>query len=412
MLNRVSVAIIGQGYVGLPLAMACAEAGFSVVGIDIDFQRVQSLNAGHSHVEDILDSTVLAMLDKDHFRASIDFLEVRTAQVVVIAVPTPLDENREPDLRMLRNAIQSVAPHLQPGTLLISESTSYPGTARELVFPILSSALGENIDGIDIASAPERVDPGNKDFNHKNTPRIVSGLTTRATQRAAEFYRTFTETVVEVSSPEIAETAKLLENTFRQVNIALANEIAVISHKLGIDVREVIDAAATKPYGFMKFLPGAGVGGHCIPVDPSYLSWRAKSVGAKARFIDLANEVNLEMPAYVAGRLVQRLRREGRSKGKVMILGVAYKPGISDVRETPAEGVLAALEGAGYQVGWSDPLVSLWRGSEASKLSTEFVGAIVVTAQPGLAIDSYVELGIPVLDCTGAFRGIEGVEQL
>jgi len=192
----------------------------------------------------------------------------------------------------------------------------------------------------------------------------------------------------------------------------LANEIAIISHKLGIDVREVIDAADSKPYGFMKFLPGAGVGGHCIPIDPSYLSWRARSVGAKARFIDLANEVNLEMPTYVAGRLVERLKGEGRTKGKVMILGVAYKPGISDVRETPAEGVFEALEAAGYQVSWSDPLVSLWRETKPSEPSTELVGAIVVTAQPGLDIDSYLNLGIPILDCTGAFRGISGVEQL
>ena len=407
-----NIAIVGQGYVGLPLALACVEAGFTVVGIDIDEYRVSELNRGNSHIEDISDERLAAAITQKKYAASSNFFEIARAEIVVIAVPTPLNEAREPDLTALERAVRSIAPQLSVGTLLISESTSYPGTARELVFPIIEEILGNDSASIDIASAPERVDPGNTKYDHKNTPRIVAGLTKQATSRAAEFYRTFTDIVHEVSSPEVAEAAKLLENTFRQVNIALANEIAIISHKLGIDVREVIDAADSKPYGFMKFLPGAGVGGHCIPVDPSYLSWRARSVGAKARFIDLANEVNLEMPTYVAGRLVERLKREGRTKGKVMILGVAYKPGISDVRETPAEGVVEALEAVGYQVAWSDPLVSLWRGTKPSEPSTELVGAIVVTAQPGLDIDSYLNLGIPILDCSGAFRGISGVEQL
>ena len=406
------MAIIGQGYVGLPLAVACYEVGFSVVGIDVNSQRVAELNSGKSHIEDISDSTVAEMLAKDLYAATTNFSIVSKMDVVIIAVPTPLGANREPDLTALEAAVRKVAPHLKAGTLLISESTSYPGTARELVRPIVEEMLGEKANEIDIASAPERVDPGNVDFNHGNTPRIVAGITPRATKRASEFYRTFTKTVVEVSSPEVAEAAKLLENTFRQVNIALVNEIAIISHKLGIDVREVIDAAGSKPYGFMKFFPGAGVGGHCIPIDPSYLSWKAKSVGAKARFIDLANEVNLEMPTYVAGRLIERLLSAGHNKGVVMILGVAYKSGISDIRETPADGVANALEKDGYEVRWADPLVLSWRGAESSYVSKDLVGAIVVTAQPGLRIDPYVSLGIPVLDCTGAFRGIAGVEQI
>ena len=406
------VAIIGQGYVGLPLAVACAEVGFTVIGIDNNAQRVKELNAGESHIEGISDSVLAAMLAKGKYVASVDFSEVSAVEVVIIAVPTPLDRQRQPDLSALEGAVRTVAPHLKSGTLLISESTSYPGTARGLVFAIIEEILGKEASEIDVASAPERVDPGNSKFHHRNTPRIVAGLTQSAATRAAEFYRRFTDDVIEVSSPEVAEAAKLLENTFRQVNIALVNEIAVISHKLGIDVREVIEAAGSKPYGFMKFFPGAGVGGHCIPVDPSYLSWKAKSVGAKARFIDLANEVNLEMPAYVAGRLIDRLLNAGHAKGDVMILGVAYKSGISDIRETPADGVANALEKAGYEVHWSDPLVSTWRGGDSTEPSNDLVGAIVVTAQPGVTIAPYVNLGIPVLDCTGAFRGIEGVEQL
>ena len=411
-IKDLNVAIVGQGYVGLPLAVACAEVGFVVTGMDIDAKRVAELNAGVSHIEDVPSAKVAEMISAGNYQASTDFSGVASSNVVIIAVPTPLDAHREPDLTALKGAVESVAPHLKPGTLLISESTSYPGTARDLVLPILQSFLGAGAAEIDIASAPERVDPGNPTYHHRNTPRIVAGLTPQATKRAADFYRTFTDPVIEVSSPEVAEAAKLLENTFRQVNIALVNEIAMISHKLGIDVREVIEAAATKPYGFMKFLPGAGVGGHCIPVDPSYLSWRAKSVGAPARFIDLANEVNHEMPEYVAGRLVERVRAKGATKGAIVILGVAYKAGVADVRETPADGVADALEAAGYVVRWSDPLVDSWRGGSSSAPSADLVGAIVVTRQPGLEVAPYVALGIPILDCTGAFRGIAGVEQL
>ena len=412
MTEKKTIAIVGQGYVGLPLAVACVGVGFSVIGIDINAQRVNQLNAGTSHIEDIPNSKLTAILASGKYVASLDFSKVGEAEVVIIAVPTPLDSSRQPDLSALEGAVAGVAPYLNPGTLLISESTSYPGTARELVLPIIEKVFGSRAVEIEIASAPERVDPGNTNYHHRNTPRIVSGLTPEATKRAAEFYRTFTESVIEVSSPEVAEAAKLLENTFRQVNIALVNEIAIISHKLGIDVREVIEAADTKPYGFMKFLPGAGVGGHCIPVDPSYLSWRAKSVGAKARFIDLANEVNLEMPKYVVGRLVERLHAKGLASGAVAILGVAYKAGVGDVRETPADGVADALETAGYLVRWQDPLVASWRGGHSTEPTGDLVGAIVVTAQPGLEVSKYVALNIPVLDCTGALRGSDGVEQL
>jgi UDP-N-acetyl-D-glucosamine dehydrogenase len=262
-----------------------------------------------------------------------------------------------------------------------------------------------------LASAPERVDPGNEKYNHKNTPRLVSGLTPEATKKAAEFYRSFTETVIEVSSPEVAETAKLLENTFRQVNIALVNEVAIISRALGIDVREVIDAANSKPYGFMKFTPSAGVGGHCIPVDPSYLSWRAKQAGAQARFIDLANEVNDQMPIYVSDRLL-KLIGKAASGLNLLICGVAYKPGVGDVRETPADGVADYLSGLGAKISWYDPLVESWLGQERSPLNGKYDGAIVVTSQPGMDLDPLVAAKTPIFDCTGAYKNLPLVEQL
>ena len=294
---------------------------------------------------------------------------------------------------------------------MISESTSYPGTVRDVVKGLISTLREDKGDGILLASAPERVDPGNEKYNHKNTPRLVAGLTPEATRKAAEFYRSFTENVIEVSSPEVAETAKLLENTFRQVNIALVNEVAIISRALGIDVREVIEAANSKPYGFMKFTPGAGVGGHCIPVDPSYFSWRAKQVGAQARFIDLANEVNDQMPIYVSDRLL-KLIGEPPTGLNLLICGVAYKPGVGDVRETPADGVAEYLVSLGAKVSWHDPLVASWRGQECSPLTGKYDGAIVVTPQPGMDLAPLVAAKTPIFDCTGAYKNLPLVEQL
>jgi UDP-N-acetyl-D-glucosamine dehydrogenase len=307
--------------------------------------------------------------------------------------------------------VTAVAPHLKNDVLLISESTSYPGTVRDVVKGIISTLREDKGDGILLASAPERVDPGNEKYNHKNTPRLVAGLTPEATRKAAEFYRSFTENVIEVSSPEVAETAKLLENTFRQVNIALVNEVAIISRALGIDVREVIEAANSKPYGFMKFTPGAGVGGHCIPVDPSYFSWRAKQVGAQARFIDLANEVNDQMPIYVSDRLLKLIGKPAAGLN-LLICGVAYKPGVGDVRETPADGVAEYLLSLGAKISWHDPLVESWRGQERSPLTGKYDGAIVVTPQPGMDLAPLVAAKTPIFDCTGAYKNLPLVEQL
>jgi UDP-N-acetyl-D-glucosamine dehydrogenase len=405
------VAIIGQGYVGLPLAIAATSSGWTVIGIDVNGKTVTNLNLGQSHIEDISDLELQKVLSANLYRASIDFNDVSAADVVVICVPTPLNDKREPDLAFLNGAVTAVAPYLKKDVLLISESTSYPGTVRDVVKGLISNIREDKGADILLASAPERVDPGNEKYNHKNTPRLVAGLTPDATKKAAEFYRSFTENVIEVSSPEVAETAKLLENTFRQVNIALVNEVAIISRALGIDVREVIEAANSKPYGFMKFTPGAGVGGHCIPVDPSYLSWRAKQVGAQARFIDLANEVNDQMPKYVSDRLLKLIGKPA-SGLNLLICGVAYKPGVGDVRETPADGVAEYLSGLGAKISWHDPLVENWRGQERSALTGKYDGAIVVTPQPGMELSALLAADTPIFDCTGAYKNLPQVEQL
>jgi UDP-N-acetyl-D-glucosamine dehydrogenase len=406
-----TVAIIGQGYVGLPLAMAATSAGWNVIGIDVNKKTVANLNLGKSHIEDISDQILQKAIDANVYKASEDFSDVGNADVVVICVPTPLNDQREPDLAFLSGAVTAVAPYLKKDVLLISESTSYPGTVRDVVKNIISTLREDKGAGILLASAPERVDPGNEKYNHKNTPRLVSGLTTEATKKAAEFYRSFTQTVIEVSSPEVAETAKLLENTFRQVNIALVNEVAIISRALGIDVREVIEAANSKPYGFMKFTPGAGVGGHCIPVDPSYFSWRAKQVGAQARFIDLANEVNDQMPIYVSDRLLKLIGKPATGLD-LLICGVAYKPGVGDVRETPADGVAEYLVSLGAKISWYDPLVESWRGQARSPLTGRYDGVIVVTPQPGMDLSALVAADTPIFDCTGAYKNLPQVEQL
>ena len=406
-----TVAIIGQGYVGLPLAMAVTSAGWKVIGIDVNKKTVANLNLGKSHIGDISDQVLQKAISANVYKASEDFTDVENADVVVICVPTPLNDKREPDLAFLNGAVTAVAPHLKRDVLLISESTSYPGTVRDVVKGIISTLREDKGAEILLASAPERVDPGNERYNHKNTPRLVAGLTPEATRKAAEFYRSFTENVIEVSSPEVAETAKLLENTFRQVNIALVNEVAIISRALGIDVREVIEAANSKPYGFMKFTPGAGVGGHCIPVDPSYFSWRAKQVGAQARFIDLATEVNDQMPIYVSDRLLKLIGKPANVLN-LLICGVAYKPGVGDVRETPADGVAEYLVSLGAKISWYDPLVESWRGQERSTLTGKYDGAIVVTPQPGMDLAPLVAAKTPIFDCTGAYKNLPLVEQI
>ena len=403
------VAIIGLGYVGLPLALRASECGHSVLGLDINQDVILALADSHSHIPDVTDGALKNQIQSGNLEFSSDFSTISKCEIVILAVPTPLDKNRNPDLSYIENAVVSVASYLSPGALLISESTSYPGTVRNFIVEKVREVNPEVLKHLEFASAPERVDPGNKTFNHSNTPRIVGGLTDKARDRAIEFYSTLTSEVHSASSLEVAELAKLLENTFRQVNIAFVNEFAQVCRKLGVDVREVIAAASSKPYGFMPFQPSAGVGGHCIPVDPSYLSWIARENGITAQFIELANQVNAEMPAYVVSRFQEISKL---SSGRILILGVAYKPGVSDTRETPATGVKKALEALGFSVEWLDPLVTEWEASSPCKSFDEISGAIVVTAQPGLTLEPLVEKKLPILDCTGTCSNVREIAQL
>ena len=395
------LAIIGQGYVGLPLAMAAVNAGWTVIGVDSFADKVERINNGSSPVEDISDAQLQDALTKGFYRATCDFTSVSQASVITICVPTPLHEMREPDLTMLRDATSGIAPFVSNETLIVSESTSYPGTIRNYIKPAIEKYSKAKI-AHEYAISPERVDPGRVEWNQKNTPRLFAGLTPEATRRTREFYATFCDNLVEVSSPEVAEAAKLFENTFRQVNIALVNELAQISHALGIDVRETLDAANTKPYGFMKFSPSAGVGGHCIPVDPSYLAHLALENGVRATFIERANEVNLEMPQYIAKRVAED--NGGSLKGKkVLVVGVAYKPNVADTRETPAEHLIEALNAMGAHVTWSDSVVRSWQGKESAPLAGADM-AIVVTKHDEVSEAAIMQAAPYVFDTTGKVK--------
>jgi UDP-N-acetyl-D-glucosamine dehydrogenase len=403
------VAVIGQGYVGLPLAYFAHEASWEVIGIDKSSKIVNTLAQGSSHIEDISDTQLGKMLASGRYSVTSDFSNVSSCDICVVCVPTPVNDDKQPDLSFLESAIREAAPHLKEDALLVSESTSFPGTVNELIVPILRELRADKGARIQVVSAPERIDPRNKLFTVSNTPRLVGGTTPQATTRAREFYSTFCESVIEVTSPEVAEFAKLLENTFRQVNIALVNQLVPFAKNLGVDMREVVEASGSKPYGFMKFFHGAGVGGHCIPVDPLYLLWRARKEGLDLPFISQADLVNSGMPTYVVQRLLERLGNT--TQGNVVVLGVAYKSGLSDIRETPAKDVADELQKVGLTPKWLDPYVDEFYGFEKF-LGGSLVGAIVVTAQEGLPVRELAESGVPILDCTGVFKGITGVEQL
>lgn len=339
------VAVIGLGYVGLPLATTFAEHGFQVTGIDVDQQKVDMANQGKSYISDILSLSLQQVLETGRLHFSTDFSVLDTVDAISICVPTPLRKTRDPDISYIMAATQQVRKHLHPGQLIILESTTYPGTTDEVLLPELE-ATGHKV-GKDffLAFSPERIDPGNPKFGTHNTPKIVGGITPDCTELAQAFYGAAIEQIVPVSSARVAEMAKLLENTFRAVNIGLVNEIAIICEKLGINVWEVIDAAATKPFGFMRFLPGPGLGGHCIPVDPHYLSWKLKTLDYNARFIQLAAEVNSSMPHYVVDKVNQALNEQRRCfhGATILILGVAYKSNVNDVRESPAIDIIQDL---------------------------------------------------------------------
>jgi UDP-N-acetyl-D-glucosamine dehydrogenase len=405
------VAIIGQGYVGLPLAMATVEAGWTVIGIDISADRVTKLNSGISPVEDVTPQQLQAALTSGGYKATTDFSAVATASVISICVPTPLDEKREPDLSLLRSAAVGIAPFVSNETLVVSESTSYPGTLRDVIIPIVNSQKSKEASIIYFASAPERVNPGDLVWNQKNTPRLIGCIDDASKVKALAFYESICDSVVSVSTPEIAEAAKLLENTFRLVNIALVNEFAQLCFNSTIDLNEVIDAASTKPYGFMPFRPGVGVGGHCIPVDPLYLTWWARNNGKRADFVELADSINIEMPKYVARRALA-LVDPALIVPKILILGVAYKPGVSDVRETPVSELRRDLIHNGADVGWHDPLVREWEDSNPVGLDWDCHVAILATRQPNINIEQLLLRGVKILDCTNSLRNLTGVTSL
>jgi UDP-N-acetyl-D-glucosamine dehydrogenase len=394
------VAIIGQGYVGLTISVFAAEH-HTVVGFDMNQGVVDALNSGKSHIEGVAPSDLAKWIAAGKYKATVDAADIAGSDVVVIAVPTPLTEDRKPDLAFVEAACKTIGENLKTPALIINESTSFPGTVRNLIKPEIEKHSGGSVEHL-YAVSPERVDPGRVDWDQKNTPRLYAGLTPEASKAVREFYSTFCDNLVEVSSPEVAEAAKLFENTFRQVNIALVNEFAQIAHALGISVYETLDAAATKPYGFMKFMPSAGVGGHCIPVDPSYLADTAARVGVPATFIERANEVNLEMAAYVVGRVAAD--NGGSLSGKsVQVIGVAYKPNVADTRETPAELVIEELTKAGAKVSWHDPVVQSWRSGQSSTLGGSEI-AIVVTMHDVVSSESVLASAPYVFDTTGKIK--------
>jgi UDP-N-acetyl-D-glucosamine dehydrogenase len=353
------VAIVGQGYVGLPLAVAAAESGFLVIGIDENASRVAELNCGSSPVGDVSDHDLASVVKSGSYSATVSYAEVKTCEVIVLCVPTPFHHDA-PDLSYVERAAYEVGAHISTGALVILESTTYPGTTDEVVLPLLQQASGMAPgDEFDLAFSPERIDPGNPVFGLRNTPKIVGGATMHGAKRAAEFYGRFVERVMPVSAAATAEMAKLLENTFRHINIALVNELAILCSDMGIDVWEVIDAAASKPFGFMPFFPGPGVGGHCIPVDPMYLSWRVRQLGGSAKFIELARDINDSMPLYCVSRIQDLLNDRGLPlrDSRVLIIGVTYKANVNDVRETPAVPLIDALIKKGCIVSFHDPLV-------------------------------------------------------
>ena len=371
------ITVVGQGYVGLPLAIAAAESGLLVFGLDSDKGRIQDLSKGVSPLSDISSNVICKNLDSKNYKPTTDVSVIAESEIILICVPTPITVARTPDLSFLINAISSVAKNLRKGSLIIIESTIEPGTCKNLLLPIILKESGLGADDFDLAYSPERIDPANLSWTIKNTPKLLAGLSSNAVERSYKFYNQFVDSIVICSSIEIAETAKLLENSFRLINISFINEISLFCQKLGINVTEVIKAAATKPYGFMPFYPSVGVGGHCIPVDPLYLSNKAREIGAPTRFIDLADQINQEMPDYFIGRADEKLN--GLKNKNILVVGVAYKPNVADVRETPAAALISGLRNKGAQVSWHDDLVKEWNGEKSVDLKPGFDLAIIAS---------------------------------
>ena len=399
------VAIIGQGYVGLTIS-AYAGKHYEVSGFDNNLSVVNQLNKGISHIEGVKSSDLQNCINAGRFRATNIGSEIADVDIVVIAVPTPLSKDRKPDLTFIDAACKTIGDNIKKSVLVINESTSFPGTLRNYIKPRIEKYSGLVVEHL-YAISPERVDPGREDYNQKNTPRLYAGLTSEASKKTREFYSKFCDNLIEVSSPEVAEAAKLFENTFRQVNIALVNEFAQIAHSLGISVYETLDAANTKPYGFMKFTPSAGVGGHCIPVDPTYLAEVAEENGVPATFIRRANEVNLDMSEYIVSRV--QTDNEGSLQGKsVLVVGVAYKPNVADVRETAAELVIKHLRDRGAVVSWHDEGVGTWHGENSAPLLGADI-AVVITKHDVVNERDILASAPYVFDTTGRVAGAKGL---
>ena len=411
--NRTAcIGVVGLGYVGLPLALEFAKAGFKVIGYDVSDRVVRDLKAGKSHILDVSSADVVKAVKSGKFEATSDESRMQEMDAISIAVPTPLAKTRDPDMGYVLAAADAIGRNCRPGIVVVLESTTYPGTTRELMLPKLQAAgltVGEDVF---LAFSPERVDPGNPVWNTKNTPKIVGGITPACTEVATALYATCLDTIVPVSGTETAELVKLLENTFRSVNIGLVNEMAIVCDKLGVNIWEVIDAAATKPFGFMKFTPGPGIGGHCIPLDPHYLAWKMRTLNYKTRFIDLASEINSEMPAVVVRKVAQALNDERKAVNgsRILVLGVAYKKDVDDMRESPALDVIRLLESQGAQVFYHDPHVPKYRedGHEHTSVpltDKEIAAAdavVIVTDHSSVDYQRVVALAAVVVDTRNA----------
>jgi UDP-N-acetyl-D-glucosamine dehydrogenase len=405
--------VLGLGYVGLPLAVEFAKAGFSVTGIDVEESKVRRLQAGRSYIDDVASEDIATLAGAGRLRATNDFSELAGLDTVNICVPTPLRKTKDPDLSYIVAACTEVARHIKPGTLVILESTTYPGTTEELVRPMLERDGRRVGETVFLCFSPERVDPGNRQFGTKNIPKVVGGVTPACTELAVLLYSQALDKVMAVSSTQVAEMVKLLENTFRMINIAMVNELAIMSHRMGIDVWEVIDAAATKPFGFMPFYPGPGLGGHCIPVDPFYLSWKSRQAGIEARFIELAGQVNAQMPLYVVDRIQEALNSIEKpvKNSRVHLLGAAYKKNVSDVRESPALDVALLLEQRGARVSFSDPYVPAIRLGERELRAEDPVEAaaqadcvVIITDHACFPYAEIVERAALIFDTRNALR--------
>ncbi len=413
--KEATLGVLGLGYVGLPLAVSYAQAGFHVIGFDLDVAKVASLGRGESYIIDVTSEELKKVVDSGHLVSTTDMSRLAEVDSVNICVPTPLGKTRDPDISYIQSAVNAISPALHDGMMVILESTTYPGTTEEVILPILNKNGAEVGKDFFLAFSPERVDPGNPTYNTINIPKVVGGVTPRCTELAKTLYSQVMNTVVTVSSVRVAETVKLLENTFRSVNIGLVNEIALMCDAMDIDVWEVIKGASTKPFGFMPFYPGPGLGGHCIPIDPFYLSWKAKQAGQEARFIELAGQVNGFMPKHVLTLVTKGLNKVAKAVNgsKVLVVGVAYKPGIDDMRESPALDIIGMLKELGAEVCWFDPHVpEIPKGDFGTKLDEltldsikGFDAAVIITPHPKVDHTVLLEAGLMTIDTRNALNG-------